>query len=74
MLEQFTSVEVVLAYSVCLIIIITMIEERMGIVNLRKFHNVIVPHFCISTPVLDKNCNIYQKGMVRTILSLSIME
>ena len=35
---------------------------------------VIVPHFCISTPVLDKNCNIYQKGMVRTILSLSIME
>ena len=24
---------------------------------------MIVPHFCISTPVLDKNCNIYQKGM-----------
>ena len=63
MLEQFTSVEVVLAYSVCLIIIITMIEERMGIANFSvKFHNVIVPHFCISTPVLDNNCNIYQKG------------
>ena len=49
-------------------------RRKNGIVNLRKFHNVIVPHFCISTPVLDKNCNIYQKGMVRTILSLSIME
>ena len=23
---------------------------------------MIVPHFCISTPVLDKNCNIYQTG------------
>ena len=29
----WNSVEVVLAYSVCLIIIITMIEERMGIAN-----------------------------------------
>ena len=26
---------------------------------LAKFHIVIVSHFCISTPVLDKNCNIY---------------
>ena len=32
---------------------------------------MIVPHFCISTPVLDKNCNIYQKGMVRTIVTVN---
>ena len=30
----YQCIEVVLAYSVCLIIIITMIEERMGIANL----------------------------------------
>ena len=51
-------------------------RRKNGYCKLVKFHNVIVPHFCRSTPALDKNCNIYQKGMVRTILLLllSIME
>ena len=45
--------------------------KRLGIGTLVK---MIFSHFCTCTPVLDKNCNIYQKGMVRTILSLSKMK